>query len=134
VVALFNAIAKAKRDTVAQKEQKEGTKDKDNEGGAKSEAAANAILGTSAGSERKEKAGSAGAKTSQAEGGEAGSRGWAALRDDYMLGSELTVKVSALPYALLRLEGNVCMSSHMSSMFYVHSPTPHTQHPTPSRS
>jgi hypothetical protein len=92
VVALFNAIAKAKRETVAQKEDAAAEKSAKAESN-KSELAARAITGTTSLStsitDKKEKPK---AKAPAAE--EAGSRGWAALRDDYMLGSELTVKVS----------------------------------------
>lgn len=89
VVALFNAIAKAKRDTVATEEaatKKEPVKD-DTEN--------TSVLSREKGhqaSKQKAAKQSADAQEGAAAGGEKGAK-WAALRDDYMIGSNLTVKV-----------------------------------------
>lgn len=94
-MALFNAIAKAKRDTVAAEEAASSSKKE------RAEAARDDTENTSVVSRERALQASkmaAGNKRDKAaaEGAEAekGNR-WAALRDDYMIGEQLTVKVSA---------------------------------------
>lgn len=91
-MALFNAIAKAKRDTVASEEaatKKEPVKD-DTENAS--------IVSRERGRQAsKQKAAKLAADeqdstTGGAAGADKGAK-WAALRDDYMIGSNLTVKV-----------------------------------------
>jgi hypothetical protein len=97
-VALFNAIAKAKRDTVAAEESAKPKKAVANDDNG------SVISRESAG--RTTKAGKS-AKSAQQLDGEQGTgkvdkekeaekvTKWAALRDDYMVGQKLTVKVGA---------------------------------------
>jgi hypothetical protein len=97
VVALFNAIAKAKRDTVAAEEAASNKKS--------ATLSASTTLGGSASSNnddgsiisresvKKSVAGKKGEKASAPEG-EGKPKQWAALRDDYLVGEKLTVKVS----------------------------------------
>lgn len=93
VVALFNAIAKAKRDTVAAEEASSSSKKE------RAEAARDDTENTSVVSREralqasKMAASSKKGKVAESAEAEKGSK-WAALRDDYMIGEQLTVKVS----------------------------------------
>jgi hypothetical protein len=98
VVALFNAIAKAKRDTVAAEEAASTKKS--------AALSASTTLGGSASSNnddgsiisresmKKSVAGKKGGEKASATEGEGKPKQWAALRDDYLVGEKLTVKVS----------------------------------------
>lgn len=95
VVALFNAIAKAKRETVAAedaKAKKETTPAADDNGSIISRNSvtargkATSVEGKGKGEKAAENGDAAGASGAK----------WAALRDDYMVGQKLTVKVSTI--------------------------------------
>lgn len=100
MVALFNAIAKAKRETVAAEEAVTSKKaavvsahHDDNGSVLSRETSSSSMRGNS------KAAGAAGKREKEASAAAAEEEGsknkqWAALRDDYMVGQKLTVKVS----------------------------------------
>jgi hypothetical protein len=106
VVALFNAIAKAKRETVAaEEEQKAAKKAKlssndssslDNVSAAGGRMSASTSVASNAASSNRVNGNSGSKSGAAAEGGAAAPKGWAALQDNYMIGSALSVKVSKL--------------------------------------
>jgi hypothetical protein len=106
VVALFNAIAKAKRETVAaEEEQKAAKKAKlssndssslDNVSAAGGRMSASASVASNAASSNRANGNSGNRSGAAAEGDAAAPKGWAALQDNYMIGSALSVKVSKL--------------------------------------
>lgn len=93
MVALFNAIAKAKRDTVAAEEEAAAKKKAVvgaatvSLGSAKDDGSVISRVSAKSSGKASTKAGEAG------DTAEGKPRQWAALRDDYMVGEKLTVKV-----------------------------------------
>jgi hypothetical protein len=92
VVALFNAIAKAKRDTVAAEEATISSKKERAEAAAKDDTENSSMVSRERAlqASKMSVAGKKGASKEEEEG----KGGWAALRDDYMVGQQLTVKVN----------------------------------------
>eukprot|EP00598_Pedospumella_elongata_P003190 CAMPEP_0184972162 /NCGR_PEP_ID=MMETSP1098-20130426/4212_1 /TAXON_ID=89044 /ORGANISM="Spumella elongata, Strain CCAP 955/1" /LENGTH=236 /DNA_ID=CAMNT_0027494395 /DNA_START=53 /DNA_END=763 /DNA_ORIENTATION=- len=94
VVALFNAIAKAKRDTVAAEEAAASSK-KERSEAARDDTENSSIISRERALQASKMSASnkkaAAADKDGAVEGEGGSK-WAALRDDYMVGQQLTVK------------------------------------------
>ena len=92
MVALFNAIAKAKRDTVAAEEATISSKKERAEAAAKDDTENSSMVSRERAlqASKMSVAGKKGASKEEEEG----KGGWAALRDDYMVGQQLTVKVN----------------------------------------
>ena len=107
MVALFNAIAKAKRETVAASEEVANAKKavvaaaRDDNSSILSRDST--LIRSKTASAKEKKA----AEEGSAEGADKGHK-WAALRDDYMMGQKLTVKVCAL----LIYESFIIISNH----------------------
>jgi hypothetical protein len=100
-VALFNAIAKAKRDTVAAEESAKPKKPVATDDSASVISRESAGRGAKAGKGAKgapQQDGAQGAGKVDKEKEAEKATKWAALRDDYMVGQKLTVKVSGLQY------------------------------------
>ena len=105
VVALFNAIAKAKRDTVAAEEAAASSK-KERSETARDDTENSSIISRERALQASKMSASnkkaAAADKDAAVEGEGGSK-WAALRDDYMVGQQLTVKVRFFVIHLSRI-------------------------------
>jgi len=112
VVALFNAIAKAKRDTVAAEEAVANSK-KERSEAARDDTENSSIISRERALQASKMSASnkkaAAADKDGAVEGEGGNK-WAALRDDYMVGQQLTVKVR--PFYCNHLQSTILIAPY----------------------